>query len=430
MLLTAPIEHPAASTVPSPQRPPSASAALTGLAGVVAFLVVLVLLRDWLQPTWLKALAVLAIAGAAMLAVDLVVYRTHASPTTGLSRSPLRALDLPRIGRKLLGFWATLAVLAAAYTILPVYAEPLYQPFREAALWCLPMLAVTAPVYIAHVDRHQHDPDDAYARLGAMLLGRAPWELRPLVPHALGWLVKGFFLPLMFSFACNGMAKFWAETLPAAWDFGLVFERTIDLLYLIDVALAVAAYTLTLRVLDTHIRSVEPTLGGWAICLMCYTPFSEALGHYTAHDQDNLYWGDVFAPSPALYVLWGSAILALIFIYVWATASFGLRFSNLTNRGIITSGPYRWVKHPAYLAKNLSWWLISVPFVAGAGWLVALQSCLLLGLSNLIYYARARTEERHLMADPAYREYVAFIARDGLFARLSRLLPLRLRAAA
>jgi hypothetical protein len=54
-------------------------------------------------------------------------------------------------------------------------------------------------------------------------------------------------------------------------------------------------------------------------------------------------------------------------IYVWSTAVFGLRFSDLTHRGIITNGPYRWVKRPAFLTKNLSWWMISVPFIAGAG---------------------------------------------------------------
>jgi protein-S-isoprenylcysteine O-methyltransferase Ste14 len=117
-------------------------------------------------------------------------------------------------------------------------------------------------------------------------------------------------------------------------------------------------------------------------------------------------------------MLWGSGILFLVFVYVWSTAAFGLRFSNLTHRGIITHGPYRWTKHPAYLAKNLSWWMISVPFVAGSGWLVAIQSCLMLAAVNLIYYLRAKSEERHLAADPVYRDYQAYIARHGLCARL------------
>jgi steroid 5-alpha reductase family enzyme len=146
-------------------------------------------------------------------------------------------------------------------------------------------------------------------------------------------------------------------------------------------------------------------------------------GKFLPYDQDNLFWGKVFAGTPALYVAWGSIILVLVGIYMWSTAAFGLRFSNLTHRGVITNGTYRWSKHPAYISKNLSWWLISVPFIAGAGWLQAVQSCLLLGGVNLIYYLRARTEERHMGRDPVYRDYAAFIARDGLFARLRRIRP-------
>jgi len=112
-------------------------------------------------------------------------------------------------------------------------------------------------------------------------------------------------------------------------------------------------------------------------------------------------------------------IIALLAVYSWSTVVFGLRFSNLTHRGIITNGPYRWSKHPAYIAKNLSWWLISVPFIAGAGWMQAVQSCLLLTGVNLIYFLRAKTEERHLGSDPVYRDYVRFIDRYGLFASLS-----------
>ncbi len=102
-------------------------------------------------------------------------------------------------------------------------------------------------------------------------------------------------------------------------------------------------------------------------------------------------------------VAWAAAIIALTVIYALCTVSFGLRFSNLTHRGIITDGPYRFTKHPAYLAKNLSWWLISVPFVSEQGWGAALRNCMLLALLNLIYYARARTEERHLSRDPDVR---------------------------
>ena len=209
----------------------------------------------------------------------------------------------------------------------------------------------------------------------------------------------------MFVYLRNDLVAMWSDQSIASLDFTHIYARLYDLMFLLDVLLAAITYTLTLRILDNQVRSVEPTIGGWVICVICYRPLVDAQGPYIQFDLDKLYWGDLFAPYPLLYVLWGSAILCLVFIYVWSTAAFGLRFSNLTHRGIITHGPYRWMKHPAYLAKNLSWWMISVPFIAGAGWAIAIQSCLLLGAANLIYYLRAKTEERHLATDPVYREY-------------------------
>ena len=117
-----------------------------------------------------------------------------------------------------------------------------------------------------------------------------------------------------------------------------------------------------------------------------------------------------------------AAIVALAAVYAWATVVFGLRFSNLTHRGIITTGPYRFVRHPAYLSKNLLWWMTYLPFLSAEGGSAAVQNCILLLAVNAIYYARAKTEERHLLADPAYQAYCAWTAEHGLVARLGRAL--------
>lgn len=401
-------------------RPRSAVSGWVGAGGVAAALIVIPLLHAWLAPGWLKAVVVMLAVAGTMIAVDALAHRLGGQ-RYGLQSEALRDLDLLRVGQKLAGFWLTIGALAAAYSLLPVYAAASFEPFRQAALGCLPALIVIAPFYIAYVDRRQADPNDAYAQLPALLAGVPPADWTMLRQHALGWLVKGFFLPLMFGFIVGDLADMWSNPHYFELDgFETVFSRLLDLFYFFDVLLAGIAYVLTLRLLDTHIRSAEPSVAGWVVCLLCYPPFNSVTGQYLPYDQDNLYWGKVFAAWPPIYVAWGSAILLLLFVYVWATAAFGLRFSNLTNRGIITNGPYRWTKHPAYLCKNLSWWLISVPFVAGAGWQQAVQSCLLLGGVNLIYFLRARTEERHLGRDPVYRDYAQFVARDGLFARISR----------
>jgi protein-S-isoprenylcysteine O-methyltransferase Ste14 len=405
------------------RRPRSASGILTGAAGVVAALGSAFLLRDWAQTGTIKTLAVLFTTAGVMIGVDLLVCRVHGNAGGEMTRQPKRSLDLLRITQKLVGFWTTIGIIAALYALIPEYRNAFYAPFKEAALFLLPAVLVASPFYIAYVDRRQDDPVDAYAQLAMLLGGNRPADWAPLKTHARGWLVKAFFIPLMFVYVHNDLVATWSAPAITPLDFQHIYPRLYDLFFLLDVLLATIAYTLTLRILDNHVRSVEPTIGGWIICVICYRPLVDVQAPYIQYELDKLYWGDVFAPYPLLYVLWGSIILFLVFIYVWSTAAFGLRFSNLTHRGIITDGPYRWVKHPAYLAKNLSWWMISVPFIAGAGWMTAIQSCLMLGAVNLIYYLRAKSEERHLTADPVYRDYQNYIAAQGLFARVFGATP-------
>jgi protein-S-isoprenylcysteine O-methyltransferase Ste14 len=227
----------------------------------------------------------------------------------------------------------------------------------------------------------------------------------------------------MFVFLTNYFADLWSSPTPLAFTwFSEFYDWFYQNLFLVDTLFCVVGYILTLRLLDSHIRSSEPTAFGWVICLMCYQPFYDQIGpRYLNYESDNFYWGDLFGPYPVIYVVWGSVILLLLAVYASATMSFGLRFSNLTNRGIITQGPYALMKHPAYVTKNISWWMISIPFLSRESWPDTLRQTVLLGLVSTIYLCRAITEERHLAREPAYREYQAWIREHGLWARMKRL---------
>ena len=120
---------------------------------------------------------------------------------------------------------------------------------------------------------------------------------------------------------------------------------------------------------------------------------------------------------PLLLASIGAVLVALTAIYAWSTVAFGIRFSNLTHRGILTHGPYAVSRHPAYLSKNLFWWIAIIPVLSTGTWVDAARSTILLGAVSGVYYWRARTEERHLSADPAYREYSEWMARYGLVPR-------------
>jgi protein-S-isoprenylcysteine O-methyltransferase Ste14 len=158
--------------------------------------------------------------------------------------------------------------------------------------------------------------------------------------------------------------------------------------------------------------------------LICYPPFilmnpGGPLNYHdgTAGEHGWTHWLD---GSPLLILL-GPILVLLAAIYAWATVAFGMRFSNLTHRGILTHGPYAWTKHPAYVSKNLFWWLAIMPFLATSGSLVdALRNSFTLAAVAGVYYWRARTEEKHLMADPAYRAYAAWMERNAPLPRLIR----------
>jgi hypothetical protein len=53
-----------------------------------------------------------------------------------------------------------------------------------------------------------------------------------------------------------------------------------------------------------------------------------------------------------------------------------------------------------------------------------IRNTVILAIIGGVYYWRARTEEAHLMADPAYREYAEWMDRNGPIPRLiNRLKP-------
>jgi protein-S-isoprenylcysteine O-methyltransferase Ste14 len=136
-----------------------------------------------------------------------------------------------------------------------------------------------------------------------------------------------------------------------------------------------------------------------------------------------LNWWTWLEPYPTFRIIWGIVILLAVTVFSWVTLSFGMRFSNLTHRGIIRTGPYYFTKHPGYIAKLSTFFLVSIPFVPLNGWQDALQRTLLLGLVAVVYRTRAKTEERHLSADPTYRQYCEEIEtrHNRWFAFIGRL---------
>ncbi|WP_421707146.1 methyltransferase family protein [Algihabitans sp.] len=419
---------PQRQTVSEPTvRPPSVignGVGLSGLAGLGAALLWLPGSALTLQAQWLLCLAATALP---MVFYSLLIERVHRRASTGLNWGAPRPLSdtIATTRIKLAGLAATWALIAVFYFAVTYYRGEEFSAYLGIlqAIW-LPLLLLAA-LYVFLVDRYATDPHDDLWHFGRLAIGDAAQADRSKVAqHLRSWAIKAFFLAFTASLMPSHVQAV------VAYDTGELLRNPIvtvvfvfNLLFLIDVTFGTLGYAATFRPLDTHIRSPNPFLLAWVAALICYPPFI-LMGHggpldYRQGTQDWAAW--MQGSEPALWA-WAVLLSLVLGVYAWATVIFGLRFSNLTHRGIITNGPYRFFRHPAYLAKNLFWWLVFLPFLPLGDTAQTIQNCLLLLSVNLIYWLRARTEEWHLRQDPVYRDYLAWIAEHGLLERLGRRL--------
>lgn len=406
-------------------KPATATSNSTGLIGLMALLLAAWALWDiGLQPAY-KTLIIMGACAFSMILWEILVLGTHKRSSTGLDWSR-RDFNVKRCAIKILGFIVTTGMLACLYIIFPEYDHPRYQPAWDVFFLLLPYLIPTAILYIILVDSVMASPEDGYYNVGLIALGqyrRADKSL--LLPHTRSWLIKGFFTPLMFALLSGNIGN-----LPENVQVFQGAVQNADILTMailasftlltIDLLFTTCGYLFALRVIDTHERSSEPTFLGWTVALICYEPFWSVFDRYYLNKGPAPDWKEIVADYPLFTTIWSVIFIASLVVYTWATMAFGLRFSNLTHRGIITSGPYRFTKHPAYIAKNLSWWMTFAPFLMIMDRpLAAIQTCIVLLMINFIYYVRAKTEERHLSQDQTYRDYAVWIDRHGLFRWLN-----------
>lgn len=179
--------------------------------------------------------------------------------------------------------------------------------------------------------------------------------------------LKFFFAPLMIHWLIShaaGMVQGYERTFVLGSFSGAslsempFFVFAFQAILFADVFFFTAGYLLESGYLKNRIVSIDPTASGWIVCLLCYPPFNAGTeGFFGWFASDN-----PFLPNqPALTAVLNVSILVLMGVYAWASVALGWKASNLTNRGVVERGPYRFVRHPAYVTKNLAWWIGSIP---------------------------------------------------------------------
>ena len=419
-----------------PPRPRSAVSHGVGIAGLCGlFSWVSIAIYFGLDGPYSALTNVLA-CGIPMVLWSIFVDRVHRNPTTGIDwdSTPRRWSEISEVSiTKLAGLWATWAIIAGLYCIFRFYWRGNYLFAMEIlTAAAIPMFILSVP-YVIWLDRRLVEPKDGAWHFGALLMGQNDYSSSEIHAHMRSWAVKGFFTAFMLSIIPGSfhdvIAANWVDVRsnPVA-----LIHWLIALMFVIDIGMAMVGYLLTMKPLDAHIRSATPYAAGWAAALLCYPPIV-MMGGSSPFDYhpNTAQWNQWLADYPVLLYGTGAVLVGLTAIYAWATVAFGLRFSNLTDRGILTHGPYAWTKHPAYLAKNSFWWLSTLPFLATNGNMVdSVRNTVIMAMVSGIYYWRARTEEWHLGANVEYRDYAQWMDKYGLITSFTKRLTNRRAAVA
>ena len=322
-------------------------------------------------------------------------------------------------------YWSTLLLIWLALGIY--FASPYYKSFltldTKIALRDLAVIyTLGAPaMYYYALKKARLSPSRAYIALTTLrrllkeygkylknLNSRAfypaPAISREERTNLLFMVVKFFFLPLMLNFlvANIGSVRHSIDIihsqglqLSLANFNALLYPFLFSALIFIDTAYFTFGYAVESSALNNKVVSVDPTFLGWATALICYPPFNAyGVQILNWHADDYRAFGHTGYTTILYFV-----ILVLMFIYTAASVALGAKASNLTNRGIVSRWPYSFVRHPAYISKNLAWWLTLLP-------IFSLTVALSMTAWTFIYFLRAITEERHLMmVDNGYKEY-------------------------
>jgi protein-S-isoprenylcysteine O-methyltransferase Ste14 len=237
------------------------------------------------------------------------------------------------------------------------------------------------------------------------------------------YLVKLYFTPVMIGFLIGNMTSLlnFIPTLSTFLKTGtlgssgnlllsIIFPAMFYFILVLDTVIFAFGYLVESKSLKSIVKSVEPTALGWFVAVICYPPTNNLTANILG------WYSSDFSDFKNININIATAFLSILLfaIYVWASVALGFKASNLTNRGIVSKGPYKYVRHPAYISKNLSWWIMGIPFIQASGF-IAVFSLL---AWTVIYFLRALTEERHLSQDPDYIEYakkVKYMFIPGLF---------------
>ena len=105
---------------------------------------------------------------------------------------------------------------------------------------------------------------------------------------------------------------------------------------------------------------------------------------------------------PALAISMGILVLLSNMLRWWVIRTlrshWNVQIMNSARLGVVSNGPYRWVRHPNYVAVFVE--LIALPLIYSA-WISALVAAV---GNGWVLYSRIEVEDQMLLSDAGYRE--------------------------
>lgn len=333
-------------------------------------------------------------------------------------------------------------LLGIAFIFFLVWLLPSYDNatnLRRLHEAVLPVLAFVVPVSFILIFATEYilgEKRDGTFQMG--LLARLRWnqiEWKIFFDGIREWLLRCFFLLINFYAIVWYIAYLRQFGLPDISGDFVTFITRLDLaIFGMIVAAILPGYIFASRLIGTELKKVDRTWFAWTINLSCYPPINNALfggwvRYVPASETDAIYngtpaWAYHTLAHPALLFLVAGLIIFFAVIHLWGEAIVGIRAANISMRGIITTGPFAFTKHPIYVSKCFQWACLYFPVLNAVGVVNPIQSGMLFLLVCAIYVGRALGEERLLSTDPNYVKYALYMDQHSMFAWIGKKLPI------
>lgn len=321
--------------------------------------------------------------------------------------------NLNRLITSILLEWLLIALGLGFYYLFPFvsffFTDFSHFGFAENSQVRFSNLTIFAGCYVLLVPIifHFKNKNEEQSKMTKLLEGLKIGEVDRQI--LLNYTLKLLFIPMMYFGVIEYAWLFWEtfiylikEGIPEGYNGSQIFNRLIFPMFLnITLAIAVGVYLFGYCVehekLGSKIKSIDSTWLGWIVTVICYAPFFAVLFYIIPKGDQDL----AFFKNETITVVVRVIIMVVVLFKTWTIFTLGTKSSNLTNRGIVTKGPYKWIRHPHYLAKMIVWWICLIPSALEHPWLTG-------GMIfwTTIYVLRALTEELHLQKDPDYKTYM------------------------